>query len=131
MIASTSSIAAILARIFASLAARMSAAAPPSPARPGAPWRLLAGAWQVPAGFAFLIARPRLWPLSALPVVVTVALLGAGLVGGLFALPLVDELVGPQRAPGIPGLLTAAGLYLGLPAAGLLLGLALALLLVS
>ena len=36
---------------------------------PGPLRRLAAGAWHVPAGFAFLFRNPRLLPLAILPVV--------------------------------------------------------------
>ena len=35
--------------------------------RPGPFWRALAGAFHVPAGIAFLLRTPKLWPLAALP----------------------------------------------------------------
>jgi CysZ protein len=55
------------------------------PRRPSLPVRGAAGAWHVPAGFAFLLKRPGLWPLAALPVVLAVVLVFLGLVLGIFA----------------------------------------------
>jgi CysZ protein len=59
-------------------------ASSPSPRRPSLPVRAAAGAWHVPAGFGFLLKRPRLWPLAALPVVLAVVLVVLGLVLGVF-----------------------------------------------
>ena len=66
--------------------------------RPGIPRRAAAGAWQVPAGFVFLLKNPRLWPLAALPALVAVLLVGTGAFAGLLLVPRVDAVIGP--APG-------------------------------
>lgn len=100
--------------------------------RPGPFWRALAGAFHVPAGILFLLRAPRLWPLAALPVALTAFLLLSGLLAGLFAVPLVDELITSERDEGgLIGLLFAAAVWAALPITGMLLGLALALLLAS
>jgi CysZ protein len=101
-------------------------------ARPGPLRRALAGAFYVPEGIGFLIRKPRLWPLAALPLALAAALLVGGLLAGLFAVPFADELVASQRDQrGLLGLLFAVALWAGLPVAGLLLGLGLALLLAA
>lgn len=96
--------------------------------RPGMLRRALAGAWHVPAGFGFLLKRPRLLALAALPIALVSALLVAGLIAGLFAVPVVDTLIAQQeRSPGLLARLFAAALFLGLPFAGMLSGFAFAL----
>lgn len=119
---------------FASLAPPVddSAAFEKDTPRPGRLRRAAAGAWHVPAGLAFLLRTPGLWPLAVLPVVLAALLLLGGLLAGLFAVPFADEIVAPAQVRGeVAGLLFAAALYVGLPAAGLVLGLALALLLAA
>lgn len=98
--------------------------------RPAAFWRALAGAFHVPAGMWFLLRTPRLWPLALLPIALTAVLLVAGLVGGIFAVPFVDQLIAPRHDTGF-GLLLEAAVWAALPLTGLLVGLALALLLAS
>ena len=68
------------------------------PRRPSLPLRAAAGAWHVPAGFGFLLRRPGLWPLAALPVVLAVVLVFLGLVLGVFAGARVEARFAP--APG-------------------------------
>lgn len=100
--------------------------------RPGVLRRALAGAWHVPAGFVFLLKRPRLLALAALPVALVSALLVGGLIAGLFAVPVADELVAQQqRNQALLARLITAALFLGLPVAGMLAGFALALVLVA
>lgn len=100
--------------------------------RPGVLRRAAAGAWHVPAGFFFLLKRPRLLALAALPIALVSALLVAGLVAGLFAVPVVDELVvQQQRSQDLLARLFTAALFLGLPFAGMLAGFALALVLTA
>jgi len=95
--------------------------------------RLAAGAWHVPAGLAFVLRRPKLWPLAAAPAALTSALLLAGAVAGLLAVPWLDETLGGEagRSRSLASLLLALGLWAGAPLMGLLLGLALALLLAA
>jgi len=60
---------------------RLGAVAPIPPAPvPGSLRRLAAGAWHVPAGFAFLFRHRRLLPLAILPVFLVVVFLIAGMV---------------------------------------------------
>ncbi len=70
----------------------------PAARRPSFPVRAAAGAWHVPAGFGFLLRRPRLWPLAALPVVLAVVLVACGLVLGVFVGAKVEARFAP--APG-------------------------------
>jgi CysZ protein len=71
----------------------------PSPTRrPSLTLRAAAGAWHVPAGFGFILRRPGLWPLAALPAALAVLLLLLGLVLGVFLGPRVDARFAP--APG-------------------------------
>lgn len=62
------------------------------------PVRAAAGAWHVPAGFGFLLKRPGLWALAALPVVLAVVLVFLGLVLGVFVGARVEARFAP--APG-------------------------------
>jgi CysZ protein len=55
--------------------------------RPSLPVRAAAGAWHVPASFVFLLRRPGLWALAALPAALAVVLVGAGFVAGIFLVP--------------------------------------------
>jgi CysZ protein len=100
--------------------------------RPAAFWRVLAGAFHVPAGMLYLLRRPRLWPLAVLPIALTAVLLIGGFVGGVFAVPFFDDVIAPRsEASPLGSLLFAAAVWLALPLTGLMLGLALALLLAS
>ena len=63
--------------------------------RPSLPVRAAAGAWHVPAGFGFLLRRPRLWAFAVLPVVLAVVLLFLGLVLGVFLGPRIEARFGP------------------------------------
>lgn len=99
--------------------------------RPNVLRRAAAGAWHVPAGFVFLLKRPRLLALAALPVALVSALLVLGLIAGFFAVPVVDELVQQQRSQDLLARLFTAALFLGLPFAGMLAGFALALVLTA
>jgi CysZ protein len=87
------------------------------------------GAWQVPAGLGFLVRRPRLWPLAALPALAATVLVGAGLLAGALTFPWIEGRLAPAES-GLPAALAlAAAIGLGLVAlvAGAFLGLALAL----
>ncbi|HVO11480.1 MAG TPA: EI24 domain-containing protein [Vicinamibacteria bacterium] len=99
--------------------------------RPGVVRRAFAGAWHVPAGFAFLLRRPGLWPLAALPTVLAMLLMAAGAILAVFLVPDAERAVAPApgRAPSwlelpISLLLTVAtiggGVFLGLGIALLL-----------
>ena len=71
---------------------------PRPPSRPSLPVRVAAGAWHVPAGFGFILRRPGLWPLAALPAALAVVLVFLGLVLGVFIGPRVEARLAP--APG-------------------------------
>jgi CysZ protein len=100
--------------------------------KPGVLRRAAAGAWHVPAALVYLLRRPRLWPLAALPALLAAAGLAGGFVAGLLAVPWADELVDPERhARGPAALLAVAALWFATPLACALIGLALALLLAA
>lgn len=110
------------------LALGPSVSSPALPARPGAVRRLAAGAWHVLAGFGFLARRPRLWPLAALPAVLTAGCLLAGLFAAVYSLPWVEAAVVPDPGRGLAFVLVVL-VWLGTFLGGLVLGLAAALLL--
>jgi CysZ protein len=95
--------------------------------------RAAAGAWHVPAGFAYLARNPSLWPASLLPVALAVVCLFAGAVAGLFTVARLEPrlLPAPERVPDVGSFLLTLALYFGGAAAGLLLGLAVAMLLAA
>jgi len=101
--------------------------------RPGLVRRAAAGAWHVPGGFAYLLRRPGLWPLAALPVALAVVLmiLGAGV--GLYLIPRAETWVGltPGARPGWVELPTALLLWVAMVGSGVFVGLGIALLLAS
>jgi len=101
--------------------------------RPGLVRRLAAGAWHVPGGFAYLVRRPGLWPLAALPVALAVVLmiLGAGV--GLYMIPRAEAAFGltPGARPGWIELPAALLLWLAMVGSGIFMGLGVALLLAS
>jgi uncharacterized protein involved in cysteine biosynthesis len=101
--------------------------------RPGPLRRAAAGAWHVPAGFAFLLRRPRLWPLALFPLALAAVLITGGLVLGLYVLAPVDAAVAPApgRVPAWLGLAITLALGAATMAAGAILGLAAALALAS
>jgi uncharacterized protein involved in cysteine biosynthesis len=100
--------------------------------RPGFLARAAAGAWHVPAGIVFLLLRPRLWPLAALPAFLAAVLLLLGIIGGIFAVPHVDAfLTGGQHVRSLADALETAALWVVTPLAGALTGLGLALLLAA
>lgn len=98
-------------------------------ARPGTLLRAAAGAWHVPAGFAFLLRRPRLLPLAALPALAAVVLLGTGALAGLLVASRVEAAVLPEpgRLPEWLALPMMALLWIATTGAGAFLGLGLAL----
>jgi CysZ protein len=101
--------------------------------RPNHAVRTAEGAWHVFAGFAFLVRRPRLWPLALAPVMLAAACLVGGLFVGYLVARRVDSVLvpGPEKVPGwLQGVLTLT-LWGGVLGAGVLLGLAVALLLAA
>lgn len=95
--------------------------------------RLAAGAWHVPAGFVFLVKRPRLWPLAILPALLAAALVSGGCVLGLYAAPSVEAFLAPDPArvpPWFSGIL-AVTVWTATIAAAIALGFAGALLLAA
>lgn len=98
--------------------------------RPGTVRRAGAGAWHVLAGFGFLIKRPSLWPLAALPALIAVVCLAGGVLLAVYSVDKIEHLVLPaqNRLTAIGFLLTIT-MYVGTIVAGLVLGLAVALLL--
>lgn len=97
--------------------------------RPGLLRRAAAGAWHVPAGFVFLLRRPRLWPLAVLPAALAAMLVLGGFVLGLFALSPVEAALAPPRGrlPGWLGFLVTLALWIATLGAGIVLGFAAAL----
>ena len=99
--------------------------------RPGFLRRMAAGAWHVLSGFWFLLRRPSFWPLAALPTLLALLLVLAGIALGAFAIPWLETHVLPGRgkvAAGI-GIVLSLALYVGTVLAGAICGLAVALLL--
>jgi CysZ protein len=101
--------------------------------RPGFVRRVAAGAWHVPGGFAFLLRRPGLWPLAALPTALAVVLMLLGASLGLYLIPRAEAAV--AAAPGARALWvelpTTLLLWVAMVGSGVFLGLGLALLLAS
>ena len=104
--------------------------AQPASERPGALRRAGAGAWHVLAGFGFLIRRPSLWPLAALPAVIAVVCLVGGVLLAVYSVGWIENAVLPAegRLSTWSFLLTIT-MYVGTIVAGLVLGLAVALML--
>jgi CysZ protein len=109
----------------------MTDATPASVSRPGCVRRAAAGAWHVPAGFAFLLRRPRLWPLAALPAVFAVFLMLGGAILAIYIVPKVEPLLtpAPGRMPEWVELPMSLLLWTATVGSGVFLGLGLALLL--
>jgi CysZ protein len=106
--------------------------ATPAPvSRPGCVRRAAAGAWHVPAGFGFLLKRPRLWPLAVLPAVFAVLLMLGGAILAIYIVPKVEPLLSPApgRMPEWVELPMSLLLWTATVGAGVFLGLGLALLL--
>jgi len=101
--------------------------------RPGRVLRVAEGAWHVFAGFAFLLRRPRLWPLALMPAALAAAFLVGGLFVGYLIARRVDSLLipGHERIPGWLDVLLTLTLWAGVLAAGVALGLAVSLLLAA
>src|SRR5512139_401890 len=106
---------------------------PPLPRRPSLPVRAAAGAWHVPAGFGFLLRRPGLWPFAALPVVLAIVLVFAGLVLAVFVGARVETRFapGPGSVPVWVELPVSLLLWTAILGSGLFLGLGVALALTS
>lgn len=89
-----------------------------------------AGAWHVLAGFGFLIRRPSLWPLAALPAMIAVVCLIGGVLLAVYSVDWIENAVLPaQSRLTTLGFLLTITMYIGTLVAGLVLGLAVALLL--
>jgi uncharacterized protein involved in cysteine biosynthesis len=85
------------------------------------------------AGFGFLLRRPRLWPLAALPVVLAVVCIVAGFFLGMFAIPWLEQSLLPERGKvtaGV-GIVLYLALMVGTLGAGVIAGLAVAMLLAA
>lgn len=102
-------------------------------AAPGLLRRAAAGAWHVPGAFGFLLRRPRLIPLAAVPAVLAVACVGGGLVAGTYLGPSIEAALtpGPGRVPEAVGVLLALTVWIATLTAFLAFGLGLALLLAA
>ena len=98
---------------------------------PGRLRRAAAGAWHVAAGFWFLLRNPSLWPLAALPTLLSVFFLVGGVLAAAYSFRWVEAwfLPGPDRLPAFINLILTLALGVGTLIAGALIGLALALLL--
>jgi uncharacterized protein involved in cysteine biosynthesis len=92
-----------------------------------------AGAWHVIAGFAFLLRRPRLWPLAVLPTVLAVFCIIGGFFVALFAIPWLEQTLLPERGKVNAGvsIVLYMALLAGTLATGVIVGLAVALLLAA
>lgn len=104
-----------------------------SSGRPGFLRRAAAGAWHVPAGFAFLLRNPSLLSLALVPVLLAVVFLVGGLVLGIMLGPAVNARFAPSPDRMSPGLVLLATLLLwvGTIGASVALGFAVALLLAA
>jgi CysZ protein len=100
---------------------------------PGLLRRAAAGAWHVPAAFAFLFQHPRLLPLAALPALLAGACVTGGLIVGVYAGSRVEAVFGPApgRYPDVIAGFLAATTWMATLTACLALGLAAALLLAA
>jgi CysZ protein len=95
--------------------------------------RAAAGAWHVIAGFAFLLKRPRLWPLAALPALTAAVCIFGGVFLGLFAIPWLEQslLPGGGKVTGLGSLVLTLAVWVGALVAGAVTGLAIAMLLAA
>jgi CysZ protein len=106
----------------------------PRPAsRPSLPVRAAAGAWHVPAGLGFILRRPGLWPMAALPAVLAVVMIVLGLVLAIFIGPRVEARLAPApgNAPVWVELPVSLLLWTATLGSGVFLGLGIALALAS
>jgi CysZ protein len=100
--------------------------------RPGALRRAAAGAWHVPAGFAFLARRPALWGWAALPVMLAVVCLAGGALAAIYSVQWLETLLVPAgKVSDTVGFLITLAIYIGTVLAGLVVGLAVAILLAA
>jgi CysZ protein len=101
--------------------------------RPGIVRRAFAGAWQVPAGFVFLLRRPGLWLLAALPALLAFLLMAAGAVLAIYLVPDAESAVLPRPGsdPQWVELPMSLLLWVATVGAGIFLGLGVALLLTA
>jgi CysZ protein len=108
----------------------MSDAPAAPPPRPGVLRRAAAGAWHVPAGFAFLLRAPRLWLLAAPPVVLAAVLMFLGAVLGIYLIPRIETAFAPpaMARPVAVDIFTSLLLWTVVVGSGVFLGLGLALL---
>ena len=58
---------------------------------------VVCGAWHVPAGFAFLVRHPALWPLASLPTLLAAVGLALGALAAFYTLPGVESALVPRR----------------------------------
>jgi CysZ protein len=95
--------------------------------------RAAAGAWHVIAGFTFLLKRPRLWPLAALPALTAAVCIFGGVFLGLFAIPWLEQslLPGGGKVTGLGSLVLTLAVWVGALVAGAVTGLAVAMLLAA
>ena len=95
--------------------------------------RAAGGAFHVIAGFAFLLRRPRLWPLAILPALTAAVCITAGVFAGLFAIPWLEQslLPGGGKVTGLGSLVLTLAIWVGAVVAGAVTGLAVALLLAA
>lgn len=102
-------------------------------ARPSFVRRVAAGAWHVPGGFAFLLRRPGLWPLAALPAALALVLMLLGASFGLYLIPRAEAsfAAAPGTRPVWVELPTTLLLWVAMVGSGVFLGLGVALLLAS
>jgi uncharacterized protein involved in cysteine biosynthesis len=98
-------------------------------ARPGRLRRFAAGAWHVPGGAWFLLRRPHLWGLAAIPSALGLAAIVGGLILGIYGVRGVDAAVGAHRLnlPDLLGLFSVLALWSGTLLSGVLAALALVL----
>lgn len=103
----------------------------PAATPPGLLRRAAAGAWHVPAAFAFLLRRPRLLPLALGPSALAAVFVAAALMAGMYLAPTLDTALSPDpgHIPAVVAALFTMTVWAGTLTGSLVLGLALALLL--
>jgi uncharacterized protein involved in cysteine biosynthesis len=98
---------------------------------PGRIRRVAAGAWHVPAGIAYLLRRPRLWPGALLPIAIAGSLIFVGAILGWLAAPVVEEATLSAAGPQWLTVVSRIAIWVGTPLAGMIAGYAIALLLAA